>query len=381
MKRRPEIDALRGLMLVLMTLTHLPTRLSGPLGQPLGFVSAAEGFVFLSAFMAGLISSRQALNSGVLAMCKAFWLRGLKLYACHVAMLLYLFTLIAAIGIKTDQQSIKNLISFYLREPLTALMSSLLLIYNPPLLDILPMYVAFMVMSPLILTIGLRTGWTAILIVSGMIWFLAQFGIEKEIYQAARNFTAIKVPFHETGAFDILAWQLIWVLGLSLGAELAASSAPTARIPLSIIYSAMTVAFSGFAARHLFGQSALDAYPHLATLLNKWHLGPIRLLNFFALLILTLRYGETFKTTIQFRFLERLGTASLAVFCAHLAVVLLALALIGDKKGAIPFWQEIALISLTLCVMYGTAWIFRNKAKHPIDLTSGNPAVSARAAR
>jgi hypothetical protein len=53
MKRLWEVDALRGLMLVLMTLTHLPSRLTDPLGQPFGFVSAAEGFVLLSAFMAG----------------------------------------------------------------------------------------------------------------------------------------------------------------------------------------------------------------------------------------------------------------------------------------------------------------------------------------
>ena len=36
--RLNELDALRGLMLVLMTLTHLPTRLSSPLGQPFGYV-------------------------------------------------------------------------------------------------------------------------------------------------------------------------------------------------------------------------------------------------------------------------------------------------------------------------------------------------------
>ena len=35
----------------LVTLTHLPTRLSDPLGQPFGWVSAAEGFVLLSAFI------------------------------------------------------------------------------------------------------------------------------------------------------------------------------------------------------------------------------------------------------------------------------------------------------------------------------------------
>ena len=47
-RRYWEIDAVRGLMLVLMTITHVPTRFTDPVGQPFGFVSAAEGFVLLS---------------------------------------------------------------------------------------------------------------------------------------------------------------------------------------------------------------------------------------------------------------------------------------------------------------------------------------------
>ena len=51
-QRRPEIDALRGAFLVWMTLTHLPTHLSDLVNEPFGFVSSAEGFVFLSAHLA-----------------------------------------------------------------------------------------------------------------------------------------------------------------------------------------------------------------------------------------------------------------------------------------------------------------------------------------
>ncbi|MGH8664451.1 MAG: OpgC domain-containing protein, partial [Burkholderiales bacterium] len=36
MTRQPEIDALRGLMLVLMCISHLPTRFAEWLGQPFG---------------------------------------------------------------------------------------------------------------------------------------------------------------------------------------------------------------------------------------------------------------------------------------------------------------------------------------------------------
>lgn len=59
-------------MLVLMTVTHLPSRLTDPLGQPFGFVSAAEGFVLLSALMAGLVYSRTGHREGVDAMRRAF---------------------------------------------------------------------------------------------------------------------------------------------------------------------------------------------------------------------------------------------------------------------------------------------------------------------
>jgi hypothetical protein len=41
MERQTELDWLRGLMLVLMTITHMPTWFSAHVGQPFGFVSAA----------------------------------------------------------------------------------------------------------------------------------------------------------------------------------------------------------------------------------------------------------------------------------------------------------------------------------------------------
>ena len=51
MTRRPELDALRGLMLVLITVTHVPTRYSGWLTQPFGFVSLSDSFSSGSSIM------------------------------------------------------------------------------------------------------------------------------------------------------------------------------------------------------------------------------------------------------------------------------------------------------------------------------------------
>src|SRR6266481_5702841 len=73
-QREPELDALRGLMLTLMTLAHLPTQAQVITNQQLGFVSEAEGFVFLSAFLTGRIFARIANESGFPTVITSFFL-------------------------------------------------------------------------------------------------------------------------------------------------------------------------------------------------------------------------------------------------------------------------------------------------------------------
>jgi len=73
MGRRLEIDAVRGLMLVWMVLTHLPTFLPAYTNQPFGFVSASEGFIFLSALFTGRIYFRLASTKREIALNKELW--------------------------------------------------------------------------------------------------------------------------------------------------------------------------------------------------------------------------------------------------------------------------------------------------------------------
>src|SRR5277367_2597685 len=82
-QRRPELDALRGLFLVWMTLTHLPTRLSEVVNQPFGFVSSAEGFVFLSGMLVAILYIHKAQEDGPEVRSK-LWKRALKVYGYHL---------------------------------------------------------------------------------------------------------------------------------------------------------------------------------------------------------------------------------------------------------------------------------------------------------
>ena len=64
-----------------MTLTHMPTSLQSTLAQPFGQVSAAEGFVLLSAFLAGQVYLRRGIKQGFGGMRRALWSRAATIYA------------------------------------------------------------------------------------------------------------------------------------------------------------------------------------------------------------------------------------------------------------------------------------------------------------
>src|SRR5712664_963427 len=109
----PELDALRGLFLVWMTFTHMPTRFSDFVNQPFGFVSSAEGFVLLSAVLVSRVYLRDAREdeSGLRG---KLWRRTWKIYSYHLLMLAFAFTVAAAFAVRTHRPALYNLLDFYL---------------------------------------------------------------------------------------------------------------------------------------------------------------------------------------------------------------------------------------------------------------------------
>ena len=102
MKRRIEIDAARGAMLVWMTLTHLPTVITPWVNQPFGYISASEGFIFLSALFTGRIYFRLLERDGARTMTWKLFLRALRLYRYHLVLLFAAFMVVARFAISGD---------------------------------------------------------------------------------------------------------------------------------------------------------------------------------------------------------------------------------------------------------------------------------------
>ena len=376
--RQAELDWLRGLMLLLMTVTHLPTWFSAHVGQPFGYVSAAEGFVFLSAYLVGAVYTRTALKDGVAAMRAAVWRRAAQVYATHVALLLGLFFLLVPLALHYDAKPLTNLASFYIAQPKTATVAGLLLAYNPPLLDILPMYVIFLVLSPWLLARGLRGGWGSLLAASGMLWLLAQAGAGRELYQWLAGVVGSPLPYRETGAFGWLAWQLLWIAGLRMGAYTTqgpASASLSKTRPRYVLWSALAIAATCFAWRHAAGQVPFPSATELNAFFDKWQLGPLRLLNFAALAVIAVYGRRWLAAQAQRSPIATLGRASLSVFAAHLVVCLTLLATgIGRPDAARFEFMDAALLSGTLALLYGVALLAARQHRHSHGLRARTAA-------
>lgn len=352
--RQWELDAMRGLMLVLMTLTHLPTKLADPLGQPLGYVSAAEGFVLLSAYMAGRVYSTRADTQGAEAMKNAFFNRALKLYACQLALVLFAFTAIAGLGLALREGAVTDLLAFFLERPVVATLSAGLLLYSPALLDILPIYIVFMLLSSLVLLHGREHGWRAVMALSLALWFGAQFGLGPALYQMAFGWFDMPVRYRDMGAFEIFAWQFLWTMGLWMGTEHSRPDRTSTRFPGWMVRTALALAACAFLWRHAVGQTPMPDGSVVNLMFDKWHLGPLRLINLLALLVLVMHFGPWLKRHLpRWRPLETLGKAALPVFCAHLVVALLALAVFGATNPARPWSVDL----LILFVGFYALWV------------------------
>jgi hypothetical protein len=361
MERQAELDWLRGTMLVLMTFTHLPTWFGTRAGQPFGYVSAAEGFVFLSAYLVGSVYGRRARVHGVDAMRRALWWRTLKVYAIHAALLLFLLLVLVPFALSRDAHAITDLASYYVARPRLALASGLLLSYNPPLLDILPMYVVFLAASPLVLRHGLRHGFGGLLAVSSVVWLFAQYDGGRHVYQALAALVGWPVPYAATGAFVYLAWQLLWLVGLYLGARPDPAPALAGkRASRAALYVALAVAAAFFAWRHLAGQVPFANGAALNALVDKWHLGPLRLLNFAVLAWLVVRGRRVLREWADASSIAVIGRSSLAVFAAHLVICLTLLATIGDTPKPHLSILEINLVAGTLLALYGVARVLQD---------------------
>ncbi len=356
------LDILRGFLLLWMTLTHLPTKASIVSNQTFGFVSGAEGFIFLAAFMVGQLEYRIEQKSGPSATVRDLSKRTLRIYFYHCALLAIAFSLVAEIGVRFHRLALENLLSFYLQRPHNAIIAGALLEYRPSLLDILPMYIIFMILTMAARAIARRWGWAFVMYPSFAIWIAAQFGLRAWMY---RHFDVFRlgVPENSTGAFDTYAWQFLWMAGLALGSVYAGRKKSETAIPgwlvkLSLIAALVFLVLRYSPVDHWINQ---DLY---GWLIDKWHLGPARVINFTALTIVLTRFGQRIASLPFMTPLAALGRASIEVFSLHVLFCIAGNALSKDADPNLPWQQQAILLIVTISALFITAHLRQKRIEN-----------------
>ena len=371
---------MRGLMLVWIALTHLPTAASAWVNQPFGFVGAAEGFIFLSALFTGRIYFRLAEHDGYRAMARKLWARTLRLYGYHALLLAFAFLVAGPIASHGDRPGLHNLLDFYFTAGAKqAVTEAALLIYRPPLLDILPMYIIFLLFTLVVILLARRTGWKPILWISFALWGLAQFGFRSAEHTFMMRFIPTRIPLNEMGAFDLWAWQFLWFVGVWLGVRWARESLPIEAWARRAVVPAVVIAVFCFILRRKVAYGFDLGSGEF--LFDKWHLGPVRMLDFTAVAVLLILSQPLLKRA-AIRPLVLMGQSSLQVFCVHLLFCFAGLTLLGNAS-MLNGWRQFALLTGTFASMWITGKIFsKSEAKNerhgkvPVILGPGAPQTA-----
>jgi hypothetical protein len=306
-----RFDTLRGLLLVCMTINHLPTELRWLTDQSLGVFSAAEGFVFLSGLVAGWVYTRKFRTLGHRGLWTVSVQRARTIYLWHLASFLCAFACV---------QLTEHFFAFcataapklFFQHPLMSLGLGATLLYQPGLLDLLPMYCAFVLLMPAVLEALERGHRWSVLSASAGIWVAAQW---------APPVDGAPIYPINTGSFNLFAWQFIFVAGLVIGQARLSGQPQVTKPRPGVVAAALATAVYGFGISRLHWTGI---WPDrlFGILLNKPALGLLRIADFASVAYLVAILGERFPQALSIRPLAFLGRHSLVVVATQSVAVM-----------------------------------------------------------
>jgi len=379
MKNRSEaIDGYRGLMLFVMTCGHLAflpfITLAGMnvfvfihAFTGFGWLSVVEGFCFLSGLVAGIASGRRWLAGRQSEVTEGAIKRTFMLYLIQIVMLLAFASALAMsqwyydcfyklhslVGIWIDGPGIR----YFLDHPCIGAVLGSLFIYLPPYFDILPLFMCFTLITPLILRLIGQGNGNWVLMGSFSLWLFVQFIVPVSVLEAM----FFNIP-HDFGWFSQSAFQLVYIVGLMIGFEIARGEEFLlwkwcGKIGALIALALPILYFSGI------------------SLVDVDRFGWMRVVGFSLKALLA--YG--LAQVVVLRPFVPLGRWSLSVFIYHLILVF-GLTAFYEQIGELPQWLCFCAYGLTLSTLWVIPliqeWRQRVLAASPNVLASSSSGIA-----
>ena len=326
-----------------------------------GFSDAAEFFVFISGYLAGYIYGPIVSGGNFLAATKRLVMRAWQMYVAHILLFLIFTAQIARTARKFDNPLYENEFNVFnfLQHPDVLIGQALTLRYKPVNLDVLPLYIALVLASPLMLwCLVRRPNWT--LVGSAILYVLARWF----------DWNFASYPPGTTWYFNPFAWQLLFVFAAWCGVGGVAQLQVLIRSRLALI---LAVAWMLFALVIVMTWHI----PLLEAMVPKWmikaiypidktDLDMLRLTHFLALALVVTRFLPRNWTVLNSKWLRPLvwcGQHSLAIFCLGVFLSFGAhWILVQYSKGV---WEQLAVSAAGIVIMVAAAWFLNRAAQVP----------------
>jgi hypothetical protein len=346
-----RLDLFRGLALWLIFLDHIPSNMVAWITlRNYGFSDATEIFVFISGYTAAFVYGREMLNRGLVIAGAHILRRAWQVYVAHIFLFMLYMAELAYVTTTFENPLFSEEIDLLgaLKEPGSTLVRALLLTFQPPNLDILPLYIVLLAGFPLVLWLLLRRP-TLVLAGSVALYAIAwKFELEFTAYPRGAWF------------FNPLAWQLIFVFGawcaLGGAARLADAIKSRAVLALAIAYLLFSFAISLTWYSDALDQRVPQWLSDFIYPVDKTNLDVLRFAHFIALATLTVRFVRRDAPWLESPMLRPIvmcGQHSLEIFC--LGEFLSLGGYFVNVELAAGFWTQLAVSGTGILIMIATA--------------------------
>jgi len=371
-----RLDFFRGLSLFFIFIDHIPENvLSYFTLHTIAFCDAAEVFIFISGYTAALVYGQSLQRNGALLAIAQIYRRVWQLYVAHI-FLFVIFTAevsYALVAIQNPMYAEELGVADFLNAPHIAVLHALLLDFQPPFLDILPLYIVLLGAFPVILLGLARQPLLPVLVSAALYALTLRFGWAPHSY-----------PDDRVWFFNPLAWQFLFVIGASLG-YLRARGHPPFQPPRWLAWPAIAIA-GGIAviAMSWTLHWIYDPFPPLFErlwylTLDKTNLAPLRLFSIVVLVIATLGLvapEAAFLGTRWSRPVILCGQNSLYIFCLGIVLSVLGHFVLAEVHAGVALQVAVNLVGITAMIAIAAVlqW-FKTASRRP-GPRSAQPAPS-----
>jgi hypothetical protein len=206
-----RLDVFRGLALFCIFLDHLPDNFLAQFTiQSVMFGDAAEVFILISGYTAGMVYGRVMERQGFLIAAVRVGHRVWQLYVAHVFLfMIFMATVAYTVGaLNNSLYAEEFLAADFLNEPGVAVIKALTLQFQPAYMDILPLYIVLLAVFPFMLA-GFRS------------WPRVVLGAALALWLAAQLDPRVALPAYpgpnRVWFFNPFGWQALFFLGAWLG--------------------------------------------------------------------------------------------------------------------------------------------------------------------